>query len=327
MLHAELLCHLLTETLSSLSAANGGHPMAIPWPEMVGAPYLLNELLALAATHLSIIRPPTQRTWYRYHAKQLQTHAVRSFQTTTTTGEKATDPAASTPARFLFSSILGLHMLCETLIFREGNFTVFFDAFIHYLRLQQGVRAVIGGQWRALTMNPRFGPALGAAEAQLQQGSPRDESGSYSHHHDEHNLLLERACNDLLTRIGQAKLGAAVTATHRHAIEALQLAVHASASFPSSESSSSSVPYPGVTSTIGVFAWPASISTGFIDLLALRSPDALVVLAHYGVLLHAHRRQWFLSDGGQYLIESIRVYLGPDWSEWMAFSSQSLGEG
>ncbi|PYH81810.1 hypothetical protein BO82DRAFT_283253 [Aspergillus uvarum CBS 121591] len=289
MLHAELLCHLFTETLPSV-CDNSSHQMMWSSPEILQCcfkvPYLANELLALAATHISIIRP-AQRELYRDHATQLQIHALRTFYS-------AADPDI-TP-RFLFSSILSLHTLCVTLLFRDTNFDVFLDSFVHYLRLHRGVRTVLGGRWRTLKETTALGPVLGAAESQLQS------EGS-----------LDPACSRLLTLVQQAKLGPSVTATYQDAIEGLQLAMTSAAS-------------PGAWDdcTPAVLAWPASVPLEYIDLLARRSPDALAVLAHYGTVLHAHRHCWFLGDGGRYLIESIRESLGPEWAEWMAFPGQTL---
>ncbi|OJJ94748.1 hypothetical protein ASPACDRAFT_1877366 [Aspergillus aculeatus ATCC 16872] len=289
MLHAELLCHLFTETLPSV-CDNSSYQMIWSSPEILQycfkVPYLANELLALAATHISVIRP-AQREFYRDHATQLQIHALRAFYS-------AADPGI-TP-RFLFSSILGLHTLCVTLLFRDTDFSVFLDSFVHYLRLHRGVRTVLGGSWRALRETTALGPVLGAAESQLQT------DGS-----------LGPACSRLLTLVQKAKLGPSVTATYQHAIEGLQLAMTAAAS-----------PGAWADCTPAVLAWPASVPLEYIDLLARRSPDALAVLAHYGIVLHAHRHRWFLGDGGRYLIESIRESLGPDWAEWMIFPGQAL---
>ena len=58
----------------------------------------------------------------------------------------------------------------------------------------------------------------------------------------------------------------------------------------------------------------------YINLLALRSPDALAVLAYYRVVPR-------LGDNGRYLIESIIDYLGASWSKWLAFPRQVLSAG
>ena len=296
LLHAELLYQLLTETIDSINEQNSPEIVVSP-AELIRcslrASYLLNELLALAATHLSIIRSE-QHVYYRTHATHLQNHALRFFHAM----DNADDPEACVP-RFFFSSILGLHTLCETLIFRDGDFNIFLDSFVPYLRLHQGVRAVIGDNWSMLSQTTSLGPTLGSAGRQLQT------DGS-----------LGPECSHLLALIRQSNLGPSITETYRQAIEALQAAMH-----------SISSNRPGGACITGVFAWPASVPSKYIDLLALRSPDALAVLAHYGVVLHAYRQCWFLGDGGRYLIESINDYLGPAWSEWLAYPRQVLCAG
>ncbi|PWY78444.1 hypothetical protein BO94DRAFT_471931 [Aspergillus sclerotioniger CBS 115572] len=298
MLHAELLCHLVTETLGSLSRDNS-HLASLFSTEIMKccseAPYLLNELLALAATHISIIRP-AQQALYRHHAAQLQNHALRFFHATNPT--PTSTPTACMP-RFLFSSILGMHTLCDTLVFRDDDFNVFLDRFIHYLHIHRGVRAVIGSNWRVLAESTALAPTLGDAESRLQAD----------------NAPLGPECSRLLALTQSSNLSPSIAATYQHAIEALQLAMNSASSL---EPMGSCPP--------GIFSWPATLSPEYVDLLALRSPDALAVLAHYGVVLHAHRHHWFLGDGGRYLIESIREYLGPDWAEWLAFPNHALSQ-
>ncbi|RAL04965.1 uncharacterized protein BO80DRAFT_421613 [Aspergillus ibericus CBS 121593] len=298
MLHAELLYHLVTETLDSLGRGSS-HPAGLFSTELMKCcsevPYLLNELLALAATHISIIRP-AQQARYRHHAAQLQNHALSFFHAIGPT--LSTTPAACMP-RFLFSSILGLHTLCDTLIFRDPDFNAFLDRFIHYLRIHRGVRAVIGSNWRQLAESTALGPTLGDAESRLQAD----------------NAPLGPECSRLLALTKSANLGPSITATYQDAIEALQLAMNSASSL---DSLGSCAP--------GLFSWPATVPPEYIELLALRSPDALAVLAHYGVILHAHRHHWFVGDGGRYLIESIREYLGSDWAEWLAFPIHALSQ-
>lgn len=111
-------------------------------------PYLLNELLALAATHLSVIR----REQHDYYCPHLQNRALRFFHATS----DADDPGACIP-RFIFSSMLGLHILCETLISRDGDFNDFLDSFVPYLRLHQDLRVVIGKSWSMLLQTSNLG--------------------------------------------------------------------------------------------------------------------------------------------------------------------------
>ncbi|KAI0185436.1 hypothetical protein EV127DRAFT_456210 [Xylaria flabelliformis] len=46
-------------------------------------------------------------------------------------------------------------------------------------------------------------------------------------------------------------------------------------------------------------------------------PEALVIMAYWGVLLHYERDFWVFGQGGQLLIEAISNYLGAYWDKWM----------
>ncbi|PYH30044.1 Zn(II)2Cys6 transcription factor domain-containing protein [Aspergillus neoniger CBS 115656] len=151
------------------------------------------------------------------------------------------------------SSMLGLHILCKTLISRDGDFNGFLDSFVPCLRLHQDVRVIIGRSWSMLLQTSNLGQTLDSAERQLQS------DGS-----------LGPGCTHLLAPIQQSNLGPSITETYRQTIEALH------------------------------------VPSEYIDLLALRSPDALTVMADYG---------------------SVIDYLGPAWSEWLEFPSHVLSAG
>ena len=67
----------------------------------------------------------------------------------------------------------------------------------------------------------------------------------------------------------------------------------------------------------GVIAWPILISPEYIDLLMHGRPEALVVLAWYGALLHHFSELWVFGDGGRFLVESVGGYLGAEWEGWL----------
>lgn len=253
-------------------------------------PYLMNELLALAALHLSVVRE-TQKEFYRHHSTQLQNHALRMFhETDSDIGMKPPVPA------FLFSSVLGVHLLCDTLRFRGHGFQTFLDRFIHYLRIHRGVRAVIGGNWNQLK-ETSLKSILNEAETSLQS-----------------NTRDGQVCSRLLGLVKAAKLGPSITRTYEQAIEALQPLLK--------DSRYGTV----IDNKHGVLAWPIVVSLEYTDMLVHRRPEALVILAHYAVSLHSCRDMWVFGDGGRFLIQSIDQYLGPQWAEWMYWPNHVLAD-
>lgn len=124
---------------------------------------------------------------------------------------------------------------------------------------------------------------------------------------------LGAGCDKLLNLVQAAKLGATLTNIYKQAIEHLQSSTNALMAAGSLAGSIN-----------GSSGWPVLVSPEYIDLLLQRRPEALVILAHYAILLHYCRDSWMFGDGGRFLIESIRDFLGPDWTEWLEWPIKAL---
>jgi hypothetical protein len=192
---------------------------------------------------------------------------------------------------FLFSSFLGIHVLCDTLADRDDNdSSTILDRFTHYLDLHRGVRAVTRKSWHLLR-ETELRPIIQAAEALPGMGEG-----------------IGSECEGLKMLIESGDLGPNSITAYQLAIHHLQWAFDAERSMPGQN-------------TNVVFAWPVLAPAEYTDLLAQRRPEALIILAHYAVLLHRHRHLWIVGDGGQFLIETIIKYLGSHWSKWLAWPS------
>lgn len=67
------------------------------------------------------------------------------------------------------------------------------------------------------------------------------------------------------------------------------------------------------------FDWPVRVSEGFIKLLSEKEPRALILLAHYCVLLKREEPCWYIDGHGQQLLSTIEAILDEDskkWIEW-----------
>ncbi|GKZ18811.1 hypothetical protein AbraIFM66951_009514 [Aspergillus brasiliensis] len=292
MLHAELFFNLTENTLCTLSLGGAGW---IGTPDVmrivVSTPYLINQMLGLSAIHLSVVRPENGK-WYRRHAAQLQTHALEIYnQRGLEVNQESSVPL------FLFSCFLGMHALCDVLVHREdASFDEFLERFVHCLRLQLGIRVVVSSStWQALQESVLKEP--------LQNGAIMFDWDT--------KLGFELA--ELLRHIEAAKLGDAITSTYRGAIQTLQMSLNAALRG-------------SLKNISGVTGWPVIVSPEYVEHLAMQRPEALVILAHYAVILHWHRHLWLFGDGGRYLIESISKHLGPSWAEWLEWPNRSLSE-
>ena len=289
MLHVELFHNLYTRIRTSFDPNR-----SIPWLEdgvnySIMTPYLVNELLAFSALHLSITRPD-QREYYRYHAAQLQTHALSIF--------KESSPQVTQETcvpLFVFAASLGVHMLCDTLIYREGDFANFLDRFVHFFRLYYGVRAIVGEARHMIQETPL---------------APSFNMGVDLYKFDGH---LGPGCQSLLDLIDRGNLGNELTGIYRQAIESLQSCLNVI-----EERDELHVGINAVTT------WPILMKMEFGELVEQRRPEALAILAHYACLLHRFRGFWLFGDSGAFVIQEVMEYLGPEWEEWMAWPNQVL---
>jgi hypothetical protein len=291
MQHVSLFYHLSTETFESfrLDFWDVHIPFQKLFKEAVSAPYLMNELLALAAIHRSTLNP-SEETFYLHQATELQTHALSIL-----TAMKPQVNEETCVPLFLFSSILGLHEMCKTFVFRETDFEPFMDKFVRYLYLHQGVRAITSDSWHILKTSI-LRPLLQKAETIFPGGSP-----------------LGELCSPLQNLIESADIPQEDAGSGEQAISSLQSVFTAAYSNMQ-----------GRPSIHSIVAWPVVICQGYTDLLRRREPHALVILAYFGAAVHSRRDMWMCRDGGAFLVNLISQHLGGEWSDWLAWPIQAI---
>ncbi|KAF3395809.1 hypothetical protein F1880_007088 [Penicillium rolfsii] len=289
MLHVELLHNLLVETTNWINARELASDMSFPDMLKIGleAPYLLNLLLATSALNLSIMKPE-RRDFYRHHATQLLTHALNNFNSLSPhVNQERCIPM------FLFAAVMGLYLLCDTLVFREGAFENFLSRFVQYLRLHLGIRTITAeGRWEYLR-ETKLKPVL-----------------TFSEWLPDMNSDLGPVCGALYERIQSSEKDEARLKAYRMTVQALHVVMVALDS--------------GKGELDALVAWPVIISPQYVDLVASHQGEALVILAYYGALIHPSRDHWVFQDGGRFLIESVTQFLGPAWHEWLEWPRKAL---
>jgi hypothetical protein len=61
------------------------------------------------------------------------------------------------------------------------------------------------------------------------------------------------------------------------------------------------------------FSWVARLSRDYMALLDEKCPEALLILAHYCVLLHTLDHRWWIKGWPKYMLACIRPMLGEKW--------------
>lgn len=73
------------------------------------------------------------------------------------------------------------------------------------------------------------------------------------------------------------------------------------------------------------FCWCFRIPEPFLDLMTSHQPFALVVLAHYAVILHHLRDMWWMGDWGTRILREIGELLEPEWRELISWPIDATG--
>lgn len=280
------------------------------------APYLLDQVLGLAAIHLSMHLPSSTTSTpqpgtplsnqsnpslglyanltpsiLRHHATVLQNRAVTSF--TRITAEN-TSSTATAVTNFLFSSVLSLHTLAETfsvLRSKERSFHNFIDSFVNCFNLYRGIRAATGQPLREFLLeSEELGPIMQELNVTAEVDWTKNPRGT--------------ECQPLEKMLDSASdLSAEALTVYREAVHSLQWSFDMNRGLSVQNSPHAAVAF-SVTAPIG-----------YVDRLRKYSPEALVIMAYYGVLLHRCREYWVFGDAGERMVRAVGDHLGGYWGD------------
>lgn len=250
----------------------------------------MDQLLALAADHLAL-RYPENSLSYRRTATELQTRALMWFNRDMQENPSQPNDRICIP-RFLFATLLSIHLLYETLTYHRSSYHTFIDQFIESTHLHRGVRAFVHSSYEIILDTP-LRPFL------LNFRAPETEYGG-------------NECAELERIIDSSDLAPSTVAACRSACQTVQWAFNIHAVLPPDDSIHVAT------------AFPVLLTADYVDALRKNRPEALLVLAYYGVLLHRCRRSWVIGDSGSFLIQLIADYLGSFWQEPMRWPLQVL---
>lgn len=312
MVHMELLYHYVSDIFITLPPL-GDTVRSLTMQHALREPYLMYQILALSARHLSVLRPHRE-AFYHHHAIQLQTHALTLFNGIDMS-HFDTCPVEKRVPLFLFSSVLGFHALCDTLSYRDAEFPTTLTRFVGYLHLHRGIYGVMEGhieEMKQSELKPIIevgirmyelrgtGPECDDILRRLEGKFPFNENEQQGEKGDEN---------------GDNKKNKETVRGLRQAVQHLQVIFDA-------------MPNPSRQVQM-LLAWGTMLTKPVMGLLEEGKPEVLAVLAYYFVCLHLCRKVWISGDSGKFLLESLTrymSYLGPEWEEWMETPCRLLRE-
>ncbi|KAL8922682.1 MAG: hypothetical protein Q9208_004995 [Pyrenodesmia sp. 3 TL-2023] len=252
-------------------------------------PFLLREVLALAALHMATCRPEKQ-DFYTTRATELQNDALTKFHEVEVTDE------SNCIAVLLFSSLLGVHFMADRSRTRGIGFSEYLDHMLGCIGLLRSVMKLVLVEWTPFFWASELKPLMSS-------WSPRPPFD---------NIPVE--CRDLDEMIKGLDLGPSSIAAYNTAIDRL-FWLMAMAEVPSVSHSTAR----------WVAGWPVQLPDEYIMFLNQRRPEALIILAYYGVVLHFYREAWAIGDTGERLIRAVDTQVGSYWRRWLAWPLQLIG--
>ncbi|PHH52257.1 Sterol uptake control protein 2 [Ceratocystis fimbriata CBS 114723] len=251
--------------------------------------YLMNQLLAFSALHLAHLHP--ERTDYPQHATDLQTRALSSFN------EAKHDVSEATCIpMFLFSSLLGLHVLHDTLRYRPDNFGAFLEQYMSYMSLHRGVSIITGKSWAIIKISD--------LKTMIQK--VEDTFNTAPDHAHETDVLY--------TMVNGSHMNDASIDAYHQAIKCVRNCLNFHHALTEQ----------GTQAIDGPMTFCITVNKNYVEFLKQRQPEALVILAFYATMLHCSRDFWIFADGGQYIIQSITSHLGSHWERWLRWPNAVL---
>jgi Fungal specific transcription factor domain len=288
--HLELMHHFCTVTYETLTPdpsqqeiwRRTGIKIALSFP------FLMHELLAIAALHLAHCTPERGNHYYRI-ATELQNHALSGFNAI----EKHVD-ASNCTAVLMFASLLALHVLADPTRSRGLDSSDYLDHILGCISLMRSVRQLVIKDWWQYLSQSELKPLFVVPQPKQPYDIPEE-------------------CRELANLTQNSDLSNASIEAYDAAIERLHW-VFAMSEVPSQEHS-----------TIRwLLGWPAQLTDKYFELLNERRPEALIILAYYGVLLHFYRTSWAIGNSGALLVKAVCIHTGPYWERWLAWPNRML---
>jgi hypothetical protein len=250
--------------------------------------FLMHGLLAISALHLSTLQPNrkvelTQRAAISEHM------ALPYFREFVSHDSSQNVHAVVAFAGFVVPYIV---TVCGSMDTSIGRIPSLVDESPHWFFSFRGLLQMVGRSWMALKEGP-FRPLLSQSKMPIDFGRNPDDVHLAKIHH----MLESRAhsVDDDLETLQVCEI----------ALDELRRVF----ALPQSPMRTQVM--------IGVHVWPGTVSQQFIELIHQRRPEALIVLAHYCVLLKKVDSCWWLDGVGRKLLAAIDLELSPEWRPWI----------
>lgn len=281
----ELLAHLVIDGFDAVggTTARGPEFLARLVQRGLQAPFLLCQLLALSARHLSF-EQPARSCYYATHALTLQTRAVSLFNSANsgTHGPDIVD-------MMLYSSVLS-HQCLADMLRKPGDLDALAKAFTQ--GVHRGVYKLAIGHWSALMETELKDTLIWDAMFTNHKPQRRECEILYDMFENSSSLATEER-EALLLMIEYLQIGfEALTCDEKKDRHQM------------------------------IWAWPALATDIFLDMVGHKRCEAMILIAWYAVLLHHGRRMWQVGDAGARILRLTSNHLSESWKFALEYPTQ-----
>lgn len=252
-------------------------------------PYLLHQLLAASAFHLSISQPK-ETCFYRHYAIGLQTRALGLFNDA---HPNLVVTTRNCKQLFLFASLTAVCLLVDALHAEVFSVEGFCTQFADSLGIYRGVVIVLS-QAQGLLEDIELGASL-----KLTRNAMSLEDG------------FATECDGLREMLACKQMDPALHRSCEQAVYQLDRI------FLADRTSTGRLPS-------AVFSWPALLDREYIAGLGEGQAECLIIFAHYAILLHRGRHMWLLGGTGRRLITAIAEALAQDQIKWLRVPLEAI---
>jgi hypothetical protein len=292
MLHLELLHHFSTFVYKTISG-NGKieHAWQIDVPnQALNYPFLMHSILALSALHLIHVKPPGSRETYRVAAVNQHDLCLSAFRPHLQDITKE-----NCDALFATSFLITFFVLGQPQAPGSPRSSSVIQEVLELSELIKGATEV--------TQTSRSW-ILAGIYAPIVSPLPWDDA------------VLPQAVLNAMEALKRDVIAATVDSENEKTMctEAVRLLM---------ENFRAVICNPNWKSI--VWLWLTLVDRQFLSLLMARKPAALVIIAHYGVVLHFSRNSWWCKDWGSELVRYIYYELEPGWRPYIDWPVQEVG--
>jgi hypothetical protein len=264
--------------------------------------FLMHEILALSALHLSQVRPH-KASLYRHASDTHLATALALFQT-----EIANLSASNCDACFAFSITVFAHAWASqnpkkpSALFFPPPATAEEDPdvlHVQWVRLHRGSHNIVLNFYPAIRkgpLEPLFAPWAG----------------------------LDRNHSTPLPPVEEEQISALSSAWHLPHMPPSQIAILDETLFTVRRVFSLMANNPSISKLSSVMAWFGMISEDYLALLEQKIPEALLVVVFYCVALKKAEHMWWLRGKGENLLRTVLAELGPGWERYTAWPVQQV---